>query len=422
MLKVSRMTISQLMIVICLSAICVLLWENRTLRCRNVSVSHRLRSPADFPYDEPTVNHTTKPKTRLVNSKTTLVTTPVAITEATATLVHPLQEKPLSKPTAVIIFTSMRSGSSFLGELFNQHSQVFYMFEPLHAFGSYKEQRENRFRALHDISRCNFTNLPNMYKQAVEGGYAPDQSSRCVEDNFCFKFKSLFLSRDTDLCQSPWKGCKVPFDPQILSQVCQRSLFPVSKVIAEPFLESLEPILEDSRVELRVIHLVRDPRAVMSSRKDVFSDAKNTFAIKGNVNYLCNSQRRNLRFAECMNSLCDGVKPSRLWKGRYKRLRFEDVSARPLEVAREVYNFVGLNFNSIIEKWIKLNTRAEASQSSNKFSTKRDSMSAVGHWRQSLSLNETLIIQSACFDNMSKLNYTLISNEHDLNNTKLNLW
>nr|XP_026696605.1 carbohydrate sulfotransferase 1 isoform X3 [Ciona intestinalis] len=359
MLKVSRMTISQLMIVICLSAICVLLWENRTLRCRNVSVSHRLRSPADFPYDEPTVNHTTKPKTRLVNSKTTLVTTPVAITEATATLVHPLQEKPLSKPTAVIIFTSMRSGSSFLGELFNQHSQVFYMFEPLHAFGSYKEQRENRFRALHDISRCNFTNLPNMYKQAV---------------------------------------------------------------IAEPFLESLEPILEDSRVELRVIHLVRDPRAVMSSRKDVFSDAKNTFAIKGNVNYLCNSQRRNLRFAECMNSLCDGVKPSRLWKGRYKRLRFEDVSARPLEVAREVYNFVGLNFNSIIEKWIKLNTRAEASQSSNKFSTKRDSMSAVGHWRQSLSLNETLIIQSACFDNMSKLNYTLISNEHDLNNTKLNLW
>uniref|UniRef100_H2XZN6 Sulfotransferase n=1 Tax=Ciona intestinalis TaxID=7719 RepID=H2XZN6_CIOIN len=402
------------MIVICLSAICVLLWENRTLRCRNVSVSHRLRSPADFPYDEPTVNHTTKPKTRLVNSKTTLVTTPVAITEATATLVHPLQEKPLSKPTAVIIFTSMRSGSSFLGELFNQHSQVFYMFEPLHAFGSYKEQRENRFRALHDISRCNFTNLPNILPYVKSLQFQPTGRRRICAGSVI----SVTPISANRLGRGVRSRLTHRYCPKFVNEVCFQYPSYVNRiqVIAEPFLESLEPILEDSRVELRVIHLVRDPRAVMSSRKDVFSDAKNTFAIKGNVNYLCNSQRRNLRFAECMNSLCDGVKPSRLWKGRYKRLRFEDVSARPLEVAREVYNFVGLNFNSIIEKWIKLNTRAEASQSSNKFSTKRDSMSAVGHWRQSLSLNETLIIQSACFDNMSKLNYTLISNEHDLNN------
>lgn len=37
---------------------------------------------------------------------------------------------PLQK--AVIIVTFMRSGSTFLGEIFNVHKDAFYMFEPLH--------------------------------------------------------------------------------------------------------------------------------------------------------------------------------------------------------------------------------------------------------------------------------------------------
>ena len=36
----------------------------------------------------------------------------------------------------VIIVTFMRSGSTFLGELFNVHDDVFYMFEPLHPWSS----------------------------------------------------------------------------------------------------------------------------------------------------------------------------------------------------------------------------------------------------------------------------------------------
>ena len=42
-----------------------------------------------------------------------------------------------SKPKAVIISAFMRSGSSFVGEVFNNHPDVFYSFEPLH--GSVKQ-------------------------------------------------------------------------------------------------------------------------------------------------------------------------------------------------------------------------------------------------------------------------------------------
>ncbi|CBY23111.1 unnamed protein product [Oikopleura dioica] len=39
-----------------------------------------------------------------------------------------------SKPRAILLSGFMRSGSSFVGEVFNVHPQVFYMFEPLHPF------------------------------------------------------------------------------------------------------------------------------------------------------------------------------------------------------------------------------------------------------------------------------------------------
>ena len=42
-------------------------------------------------------------------------------------------ENETSKQKLIIISTFMRSGSTFVGELFNLHSEVFYQFEPLHA-------------------------------------------------------------------------------------------------------------------------------------------------------------------------------------------------------------------------------------------------------------------------------------------------
>ena len=36
------------------------------------------------------------------------------------------------QPTFVILFAYYRSGSSFTGELFNQNTDAFYFYEPLH--------------------------------------------------------------------------------------------------------------------------------------------------------------------------------------------------------------------------------------------------------------------------------------------------
>lgn len=45
-----------------------------------------------------------------------------------------MESKNSNKPVAVLLATYMRSGSSLTGEILQQSSEAFYMFEPLHAF------------------------------------------------------------------------------------------------------------------------------------------------------------------------------------------------------------------------------------------------------------------------------------------------
>lgn len=45
--------------------------------------------------------------------------------------IHKVVIKDEDKFRGVLIMSSLRSGSSFTGELFNQHPDIFYFFEPL---------------------------------------------------------------------------------------------------------------------------------------------------------------------------------------------------------------------------------------------------------------------------------------------------
>ena len=59
----------------------------------------------------------------------------------------------------------MRSGSTFLGELFNNHDDAFYIFEPLHAFSSSgfsPKTISQRLDVLEKNLKCNFMDTYNV--------------------------------------------------------------------------------------------------------------------------------------------------------------------------------------------------------------------------------------------------------------------
>jgi len=63
--------------------------------------------------------------------------------------------------TKILITSIPRSGSSFLGEIFNRHKDSFYIYEPLHTekiltnLGIVEVNNNNPLKLLEDISKCN---------------------------------------------------------------------------------------------------------------------------------------------------------------------------------------------------------------------------------------------------------------------------
>ena len=151
-----------------------------------------------------------------------------------------------SKPTAVIIVTAKRSGSSFVGELFNQHPDVFYVYEPLWALDhvALKSKELNKaflkqssIAILNGTLHCDFhTGYP---KKVLE-----------TRNIFVIQNDSRSHSNYTD-----WE------------EICPKYKLVAVKVIRVHDLEDIRPLLELTDIEMRVIHLIRDPRPTERSRK-----------------------------------------------------------------------------------------------------------------------------------------------------------
>ena len=106
--------------------------------------------------------------------------------------------------TRVLIMTHHRSGSSFTGELFNQHPDVFYMYEPLKIVngGCSGTTKDLRRELLRNFMNCNFPNLRQMFPNIHKG----HEHYTDVRGNFVFRYK---IAR---LCKPPFCHADFSFD------------------------------------------------------------------------------------------------------------------------------------------------------------------------------------------------------------------
>ena len=145
---------------------------------------------------------------------------------------------PGSPPLKVLIVSTWRSGSKFLGSLLASHPGTFYSMEPLRFEGSVQDQ----LGLLTDIFRCQFATHQDYvtYTKTFRYGW----------DNTQFH----------EYCMQYPPSCT---DAKFLQKVCP--LFPVNliKTVRLPLADA-ERLIRDTGV--KVIYLVRDPRGVMESR------------------------------------------------------------------------------------------------------------------------------------------------------------
>lgn len=173
----------------------------------------------------------------------------------------------------VLLWTQIRSGSSFTGRVLSLGTRTFYSEEPIrvhnHALG-----RDVGAAAafLKDILLCRFSRHLEYFK-----------------DYITWHFQDLKVKY---LCEFEPRLCSSPFTYEAF---CRAAPVVVVRVVALA-LRAFIPLLEDDELDPKVVHLVRDPRGALSSRRSLPSYA-HLYEEESNVSAVCERYREDLAAA-----------------------------------------------------------------------------------------------------------------------------
>ncbi|XP_023060765.1 carbohydrate sulfotransferase 3 [Piliocolobus tephrosceles] len=335
----------------------------------------------------------------------------------------------------VLLMATTRTGSSFVGEFFNQQGNIFYLFEPLwhiertvsfepggaNAAGSalvYRDVLKQLFLCDLYVLEHFITPLPEDH--LTEFMFRRGSSRSLCEDPVCTPFvKKVFEKYH---CKNRRCG---PLNVTLAAEACRRKEHMALKTVRIRQLEFLQPLAEDPRLDLRVIQLVRDPRAVLASRMVAFAGKYKTWK-----KWLDDEGQDGLREEEVqrLRGNCESIRLSAelglrqpAWlRGRYMLVRYEDVARGPLQKAREMYRFAGIPLTPQVEDWIQKNTQA-AHDGSGIYSTQKNSSEQFEKWRFSMPFKLAQVVQAACGPAMRLFGYKLARDAAALTNRTVSL-
>ena len=339
----------------------------------------------------------------------------------------------------VIILTHMSSGSTFLGNLFNLHPDVFYLYEPLN---------ELRMVVYGDRNVGEWSPLGNKTQRE---SYRNDVSN-LLRDFFTCSFQEnktvnyLFpdFLREKELeGYLAWSNKSTDFTKELLREVCNSRQVTVAKIMqtrlpGEIGIRELQRVCssEPDQFECLIIHLVRDPRAVVSSlilnkfhipvisasdpkkRLRVAFSKKPTLgkeAITNNTHILCSVLEVNLNYVN--------EEWSNWFKSRYILMRYEDTSGDLLATVSRIYKFTGLPMIPSIRKWILEGKRPTGVTNRNPaFFISKNDTDKISKWRVHLNISQVSEFEEVCWPLMYMMGYISVNGSGTLlNDTSQNL-
>lgn len=344
----------------------------------------------------------------------------------------PCSSAPSTSKVHVLLLSSWRSGSSFLGQVFSQHPSVFYLMEP--GWHVWTQLPKVNIRILRIAVRDLFRSIFQCDFSGIEAFLPEDHNVSNV----------FMWSHSRALCSPP--ACsltphgELSNQPKCLSKCHARGLHRAkdacatySHVVLKSVrffeLESLYPLLQDPNLNLRIVHLVRDPRAVARSREQSANSLSADDAII--------LENRHIPAAEVlyqvMQEICRShvrinerafLKVPQFLKGRYKLVRFEDLVRDPLQEINEIYEFVGLEMTRQLSQWIYQVTHGIGTGTKkDAFTiTSRDAANVSQAWRSALPHHKVKRIQDVCRGAMTLLGYRTVGSEKEQKNLDVDLF
>ena len=317
----------------------------------------------------------------------------------------------------VIILTHMSSGSTFTGNIFNLHPDVFYLYEPLHNLrrGVYGHEWNPFDEATNNAYRSDFSAL---FRDVFDCGFQKDATLKRAIPPFVRRLKRLTY----------WRYSSPEFTKEAVSNACRAKKLTVAKVMQtrlprEIGIQELQRVCsaDPAKFDCLIIHLVRDPRAVISSLlgrnffitggpngnllKSTPLTTEGRKIVKQNAELMCSQVTNNINYAK-ENWL-------NWFKGRYKVIRYEDIVGNAANMANELYNFVGLSMVESIYQWIVKDVRPVRTSRSS-FRVSENDVERIGHWRFDRDSSLVSLFEKACAPLMKLIGYIFVNGSEHL--------
>lgn len=340
----------------------------------------------------------------------------------------------VKKRQLVYVLTTWRSGSSFFGELFNQNPDVFFLYEPVwHIWqklypGDAVSLQGAARDMLRSLYRCDFSvfqlyNSPGAKNITSLGLFGATLNKVTCSYPLCSSYRKDVVGMvDENVC----KKCPSQ-NLQVLEEECLKYNTIVIKGVRILDINILAPLMEDPNLNLKVIHLVRDPRAVANSRiksrhglirenlqvvrsrdpkhrRVPFMDPNHKVNKKDGSDYhsigamevICQQMYKTLQTAL--------YSPSWL-KGKYMTVRYEDLVENPVKTVGNVYGFVNLSANHDINVFVMNMTTGTNSSTKPFIVSSRNATQAASAWRTVLNYQQIRQVEEYCHNAMSLLGY-----------------
>ena len=325
-------------------------------------------------------------------------------------LVKPFQE-PLeqneSKPK-VLIYAKLRTGSTFASEFFNQNRNFFYTFEPLQLVN-----KSDRYVPVDWVAKalsCKFHDL--WHAGLINPLHTNSSLPGWKRKIFCYKYD------ENDNC------ARAPISE--IERNCSEYNALATKIISVPYIHMLVPLIEQG---VKIIHLVRDPRGVESSRLRVMAGPKRNNTGQFILNHMSAVFQDTRLYCQQLRKDLNDMKlifnSSEIPNSRYYTIvRYEDLAMDPVKELHRMYHTLRIPEDVSVNQWVSglTNIPRNLTAAENEFGTFRiNSAETAIRWRRHIPWLLVDVIQKECTDVMELLGYQRFRNQLDFEDYSYNV-
>lgn len=237
----------------------------------------------------------------------------------------------LTKPLHILLLSTWSSGSTFLTKLLTHYPGTFLTFEPMvliKGYGAVQNQTAAEARLLlKDVFNCNYE--PGSMGEKLLGFTKRSAYTKWALHNI----------RLRNVCEGLKNGNNYCYDPAFVSNICR--LHPIQLVKTVRLrVQHVQQLLEEDGINLKIIALFRDPRAVRSSR---LGRSWCNFPSCNHLPIVCQDHNQDLRMAKMLSEL----NPDKVIIAKY-----EELATQPKLTIPVILKFLGLPWHPALTQFM----------------------------------------------------------------------